>query len=75
MTLDSLSVSSCVAVKDLGVFIDFRLLFEGHVNMGSIFHIKYFSEIEYKDLLMFLFPVVYTIVMPCWTVMDALVGA
>lgn len=32
VTLDGPSVTSFAAEKDLGVIIDFRLLFEGHVN-------------------------------------------
>lgn len=32
VNLDSLSVPSCAAVKDLGVIIDFRFVLEGRVN-------------------------------------------
>ncbi len=49
VTLDGLSVSSCAAVKDLGVIIDSSLSFHAHVdNITRIafFHLRNISKIR-----------------------------
>ncbi|KAF4070683.1 hypothetical protein AMELA_G00288330 [Ameiurus melas] len=49
VTLDGLSVSSCTAVKDLGVIIDSNLSFDAHVdNITRIafFHLRNISKIR-----------------------------
>ncbi|XP_053536545.1 uncharacterized protein LOC128632878 [Ictalurus punctatus] len=49
VTLDGLSISSCTAVKDLGLIIDSSLSFDGHVdNITRIafFHLRNISKIR-----------------------------